>query len=147
MRKGKCVALRHSKSQMVKVSSMFLDPCDFFLITLLYIEHFSERQADNTLHPTVSIQVEPDEEAHTYPGGRTQSWTPYAAYSRRSIPSQNASGQYLASYRFLSLVSPLLAAISDAIDVANASTFTVHRLRHLLDVIITLRPDASLNVL
>ncbi|KAH9966782.1 hypothetical protein BC827DRAFT_1153126 [Russula dissimulans] len=110
-------------------------------------EHFLELQADDTPHPTVSIQVEPDEEVHTYPEGRTPSWTSYSSYSRRSIPSQNASGQYLTSYRLLSLISPLLAAISDAIDVTKASASTAHRLRHLLDAIITLRPDASLNVL
>ena len=110
----------------------------------MYIEHISELQVDDAPPPAVSIRVEPYEEAYTGPGSDTQSRSRYAC---RSVPSQNASGQSLASYRLLSLVSPLLAAISDAIEFSKASMFTAHRLRHLFDTIVNLRPDASLNVL
>jgi hypothetical protein len=68
-------------------------------------------------------------------------------YIDRSILSQSASGQSLASYRLLSLVSPLLAIIADRIDFSKASTFTRRRLNRLFDMIVDLRPDASLNVL
>jgi hypothetical protein len=103
-------------------------------------------QADGS-PPTVSIQVEPYEDAHTDLGDDTQSWTSRSPYSGRSVPSQSASGRSLSSYRLLSLVSPLLAVISDAIVFSKASTFTVHRLGHMFDMIVDLRPDASLNVL
>ncbi|KAF8478567.1 hypothetical protein DFH94DRAFT_633058 [Russula ochroleuca] len=109
-------------------------------------EHFAVIQADGS-PPTVSIQVEPYEDAHTDLGDDTQSWTSRSPYSGRSVPSQSASGRSLSSYRLLSLVSPLLAVISDAIVFSKASTFTVHRLGHMFDMIVDLRPDASLNVL
>lgn len=127
----------------------YTTPCspDIFLITLLYLEDFAELQADDALPPAVSIQVEPYEGAHTGPGGDILSWTSSSTYASSFLPSQSASGQSLASYRLLSLVSPLLAVISDAIDFGKSSTFTVHRLRHLFDMIVDLRPDASLNVL
>lgn len=103
-------------------------------------------QADD-IPPTVSIQVEPYEDARTDLRDDTQSWTSRSPYSGRCVPSQSASGRSLSSYRLLSLVSPLLAVISDAIVFSKASTFTVHRLRHMFDMIFDLRPDASLNVL
>lgn len=124
-------------------------PCssDIFLIAPLYLEHFSELQADDTpFPPAVSIQVEPDEEAYKGPSD-ILSWTSSSTYSSSFLPSQSSSGQSLASYRLLSLVSPLLAVVSDAIDFGKSSPFIVHRLRHLLDMIIDMRPDASLNIL
>lgn len=133
------------KSQGVFSDSLF--SCCIFLITLLSIEHFVELEADDAPPPVVSIQVEPYEDAHASPGGDTHSWTSRSTYASRSIPSQNASGQSLASYQLLSLVSPLLATISDAIDFGKASAFTTRRLRHLFHMIVDLRLDASLNVL
>jgi len=115
---------------------------DFFLIPLLHIDHFAVVQPDGG-PPTVSIQVEPYEDTRDDP----QSWTSHSPYSGPSVPSQSASGQSLSSYRLLSLISPLLAVISDAIVFNKASTFTVYRLRHMFDMIVDLRPDASLNVL
>jgi hypothetical protein len=112
---------------------------------LLYIEHFVELEADDAPPPAVSIQVEPSEDAPTSPRDHAYSWTSSSTSAGSSIPSQNASGQSLASYRLLSLVSPLLAVISDVIDFGKASTFTAHRLRHLLNMIVNARPDASLN--
>ncbi len=93
---------------------------DFFLIPSLYIDHFAVVQP-NADPPTVSIQVEPYEDTRTGLGDDTQSWNSHSPYSGRSVPSQNASGQLL--------------------------SFTVYRLRHMLDMIVDLRPDASLNVL
>ncbi|KAI9509630.1 hypothetical protein F5148DRAFT_1367050 [Russula earlei] len=110
-------------------------------------EHFAGLQAEGAPPPAVSIQIEPHEEANPYLGVNTRSWISYPHCASRTVPSQSASGQCLASCRRLSLVSPLLAAILDAIDFGEASTSTVHRLRHLLSMIITLRPNASLNVL
>jgi phorbol esters/diacylglycerol binding protein len=123
-----------------------LYPFDFFLIPSLYIDHFAVVKP-NADPPTVSIQVEPYEDTRTGLGDDTQSWISHSPYSGRSVPSQNASGQLLSSYRLLSLISPLLAVISDSILFNKASTFTVYRLRHMLDMIVDLRPDASLNVL
>ena len=120
---------------------------DRFLITPLYLEHFAEFQEDDVLPPAVSIQVEPYEEAHTGPGGDILSWTSNSTYASSFLPSQSASGQSLASYRLLSLISPLLAVVSDTIDFGKSSTFIVYRLRHLFDMTVNLRPDASLNVL
>ena len=97
--------------------------------------------------PTVSIQVEPYDDTRTGLGDDSQSWTSHSPNSGRSVPSQSASGQSLSSYRLLSLISPLLAVISDAIVFNKASAFTVYRLRHMFDMIVNLRPDASLNVL
>ena len=97
--------------------------------------------------PTVSIQVEPYEDTPTSFRDYPQRWTSHSPHSGSSVPSQSASGQSLSSYRLLSLLSPLLAVISDAIDFNKASTFTVYRLRHMFDMIVDLRPDASLNVL
>jgi hypothetical protein len=135
--------LRGSSSQGIyKV----LYPFDCFLIPLLYIEHFAVAQPDGS-PPTVSIQVEPYDDAPTGLGDDSQSWTSHLPNSDPSVPSQNASGQSLSSYRLLSLISPLLAVISDAIVLNKASTFTVYRLRHMFDMIVDLRPDASLNVL
>jgi hypothetical protein len=125
---------------------MALYPFDFFLIPLLYIEPFSVDQSDES-PPTVSIQVEPYEDTPTGLGDDPQSWTSHSPHSGPSVPSQSASGQSLSSYRLLSLISPLLAVISDAIVFNKASTFTVYRLRHMFDMIVDLRPDASLNVL
>lgn len=133
------------KSRGVFPDSLF--SCGIFLITPLSIEHFIELEADDAPPPVVSIQVEPYEDAHTSPGGDIDSWTSRPTYASRCIPSQNASGQPLASYQLLSLVSPLLATISDAIDFGTASAFTTHRLRHLFHTIVDLRLDASLNVL
>lgn len=123
-----------------------LYPFDCFLIPSLYIEHFAVAQPDGS-PPTVSIQVEPYEDSPTGLGDDSQSWTSHSPNSDPSVPSQNASGQSLSSYRLLSLISPLLAVISDAITLNKASTFTVYRLRHMFDMIVDLRPDASLNVL
>ena len=117
-----------------------------FSNTNRYIEHFAVIQADGG-PPTVSIQVEPYEDVHANLGDDTRSWTSRLPYSGLSVPSQNASGRSLSSYRLLSLVSPLLAVISDAIVFNKASPFTIHRLRHMFDMIVDLRPDASLNVL
>ena len=89
--------------------------------------------------------MEPYEEDHT--GDDILSRTSLSTYASRSVPSQNASGQSLASYRLLSLVSPLLAVISDTMDFGKAPAFTLHRLRHLFDMIADSRLDASLNVL
>ena len=111
-----------------------------------YIEHYSVIQADGS-PPTVSIQVEPYEDAHTNLGDDTRTWTSRLPFPGLSVPSQSASGRSLSSYRLLSLVSPLLAVISDAIVFSKASPFTIHRLRHMFDMIADLRPDASLNVL
>jgi hypothetical protein len=111
-----------------------------------YIEHFAVIQADGS-PPTVSIQVEPYEDANTNLGDDTQSWASRLPYSGLSVPSQNVAGRSLSSYRLLSLVSPLLAVISDAIVFSKASPFTIHRLRHMFDMIVDLRPDASTNVL
>jgi hypothetical protein len=121
-------------------------PCRVFLI-MLYIEHTVELETDDAPPPAVSIQVEPFDEAHSSPRGDTHNSTFQSIYAGRSIPSQNASGQSLASYRLLSLISPLIAAISDAIDFGKASAFTAHRLRHLFSMIVGLRLDASLNML
>lgn len=89
--------------------------------------------------------MEPYEEDHA--GDDILSRTSLSTYASRSVPSQNASGQSLASYRLLSLVSPLLAVISDTMDFGKAPAFTLHRLRHLFDMIADSRLDASLNVL
>ncbi|KAI0302159.1 hypothetical protein BC826DRAFT_987563 [Russula brevipes] len=110
-------------------------------------QDFAEFQSDDTLPPTVSIQVEPDDEAPADLGSDAQRWASMSHYIDRSILSQSASGQSLASYRLLSLVSPLLATIADRIDFSKASTFTRRRLHRLFDMIVDLRPDASLNVL
>jgi hypothetical protein len=114
---------------------------------LLFIAHFAEFQDDGVPPPTVSIQVEPYEETHPDSLGDSHSGTSGPSYSSLCVPSQSASGQSLASYRLLSLVSPLLAAISEAIDFSKASAFTLYRLRHLFDMVVDLRPDASLNIL
>ena len=132
-----------SRSQGIyKVLCLF----DFFLTPLLYIGHFAVVLPDGS-PPTVSIQVEPYEDTFTGLGNNPTSWTSRSPHSNSSIPSQSASGQSLSSYRLLSLLSPLLAVISDAIIFNNASTFVLYRLRHMFDMIVDLRPDASLNVL
>ncbi|KAI0306458.1 hypothetical protein B0F90DRAFT_1808156 [Multifurca ochricompacta] len=110
-------------------------------------EYFSGFQSDGAPPPTVSIQVEPYEETHTDFRANPHSRAVRSPYADHCVPSQRASRQSLTSYRLLSLLSPLLAAISDAVDFSKASAFTLHRLRHLFDVIVDLRPDASLNVL
>ncbi len=123
-----------------------LYPFDNFLISLFCIEHFAMVQPDGD-PPTVSIQVEPYEDIPTGLGDEPQSWTSHPPYSGLFVPSQSASGQSLSSYRLLSLISPLLAVILDATVFNKASTFTVYRLRHMFDMIVDLRPDASLNFL
>ncbi|KAI9446343.1 hypothetical protein H4582DRAFT_1905062 [Lactarius indigo] len=107
----------------------------------------SELQADGDPQAIVSIQVESYEETHPTSQEGTQSQTSGPFYANLCVPSQGTPGQSLASYRLLSLLSPLLAAVSDAIDLSNVSAFTVRRLRRLFDTIVDLRLDASLNVL
>jgi len=111
-----------------------LYPFDFFLIPLLYIEHFAVVEPDEASY--VSIQVEPYEDTPTGLEDDPQSWTSHLPYSVLSVPSQSASGQSLSSYRLLSLISPLLAVISDGIIFNKASTFTVYRLRHMFDMLL-----------
>ncbi|KAH9180668.1 hypothetical protein EDB89DRAFT_1920409 [Lactarius sanguifluus] len=107
----------------------------------------SELQTDGDSQAIVSIQVESYEE--TYPSSQegTQSPAPRSLYDNLCVPSQGTPGQSLTSYRLLSLLSPLLAAISDAVDFSKVSVFTVHRLRCLFDMIVDLRLDTPLNVL
>ncbi|KAH9079531.1 hypothetical protein EDB83DRAFT_2343143 [Lactarius deliciosus] len=105
----------------------------------------SELQADGD--PIVSIQVESYEETHPSSQEDTQSPAPRSLYANLCVPSQGTPGQSLTSYRLLSLLSPLLAAISDAVDFSKVSAFTVHRLRRLFDTIVDLRLDTPLNVL
>lgn len=111
------------------------------LILLLFIEHFAGLDDDCVPHPTVSIQVEPYDSTLRV-DAQSRTW-----YSSHCVPSHSSSGQSLTSYRLLSLVSPLVAAISEAIDFSKASAPTLYRLRHLFDMIVDLRPSASLNVL
>ncbi|KAH9001155.1 hypothetical protein EDB92DRAFT_2050849 [Lactarius akahatsu] len=107
----------------------------------------SELQADGDPQAIVSIQVESYEETHPSSQEGTQSPAPRSLYANLCVPSQGTPGQSLTSYRLLSLLSPLLAAISDAVDFSKVSSFTVHRLRRLFDTIVDLRLDTPLNVL
>ena len=83
------------------------------------------------------------------PGSRkgSQSQNLGSLYVKLCVPSQGNPGQSPTSYRLLSLLSPLLAAISDTVDFSKVSAFTIRRLRHLFDTIVDLRLDISLNVL
>lgn len=107
----------------------------------------SDLQADGAPQSIVSIQVESYEETHGGSQEGTRSQTPRSRYADLCVPSQGTPGQSPASYRLLSLLSPLLAAISDSVDFSKVSAFTIHRLRRLFDTIIDLRLDTSLNVL
>ena len=119
----------------------------FVLNTLLFIAHSVGLPHDGAPAPLVSIQVEPYEEILSDFRGNPQSLTSDPSYSSLCVTSQSASGQSLASHRLLSLLSPLLAAISEAIDFSNASLTILCRLRCLFDMVLDLRPDASLNIL
>jgi hypothetical protein len=144
MKKSSCAVLRTTvgRPRIIKVPSGIICPPDLVLNMLLLIAHIAELEDDDAPPPTVFIQVEPYEEMHSNFRGDPQS-----RISGRCLPSQSASGQSLTSYRLLSLVSPLLAAISEAIDFSNASALTLYRLRRLFDMVVDLRPDASLNIL
>jgi hypothetical protein len=119
----------------------------FVLNMLLFIAHSAGLPQDGAPPPLVSIQVESYEEIHSDFWGYPQSLTSDPSYSSLCVTSQSASGQSLASYRLFSLLSPLLAAISEAIDFSNASLTILCRLRCLFDMVVDLRPDASLNIL
>ncbi|KAI0273752.1 hypothetical protein BC834DRAFT_227074 [Gloeopeniophorella convolvens] len=101
---------------------------------------------DAMQHPPVSIQVETYDEAQA--GFRTDSQRSQSStYTDRCTTSSSSPGQTLTSYRLNSLVSPLLAAISDALDLTDESTFTLYRLRRLIDMIVQLKPDAASSIL
>lgn len=108
---------------------------------------YSEPQADGDPQSIVSIQVESYEETNLDFREGAQSQISRSLYANLCVPSQGTPGLSKTSYRLLSLISPLLAAISDAVDFSKVSTFTIYRLRLLLDAIVDLRPDTSLNLL
>ena len=118
-----------------------------YLLTALSSLGYSELQTDGDPQSIVSIQVESFEETHPNSPEGIRSQTSGSLYATLCVPSQGTPGQSQTSYRLLSLLSPLLAAISDAVDFTKASTFTIHRLRRLFDTIVDLRLDTSLNVL
>ena len=117
------------------------------LLTALSSLGYSELHPDGDPQSIVSIQVESFEETHPDFQEGAQSQTSRLLYANLSVPSQGTPGQSLTSYRLLSLLSPLLAAMSDAVNFSKVSTFTIHRLRRLFDTIVDLRLDTSLNVL
>ena len=114
--------------------------------SLSSLGYSSEAQDEGALQSIVSIQVESYEEM---PGSQegSQSQNLRSLYAKLCVPSQGTPGQSRSSYRLLSLLSPLLAAISDTVNFSNVSAFTIHRLRRLFDTIVDLRVDISLNVL
>jgi hypothetical protein len=117
-----------------------------YLLTSLSSLGYSELYADGAPQSIVSIQVESYEEVPGSPEG-SQSQNLGSLYAKLCVPSQGTPGQSPTSYRLLSLLSPLLAAISDSVDFSKVSAFTIHRLRRLFDTIVDLRLDTSLNVL
>lgn len=99
----------------------------------------------------VSIRVE---EPTDDDGGMSQAstpWTPWSPLGPSSktvnILSTRAPRQPLSVYYLTSLISPMLVAILENVDLTSPHAPTLHRLCQLVNLVATCKPDAYLDVL
>ncbi|KAF7363481.1 hypothetical protein MSAN_01004000 [Mycena sanguinolenta] len=100
----------------------------------------------------ISIRVdEVQDERNAAPAG-PYGWVPWSSSttSSLSLHSTNTPFQTQSVYYLSSLIPPLLAAVLESVDVVAGSESRVdviHRFYRLVDVIVTAKPDAYLDVL
>ncbi|KAI0322233.1 hypothetical protein OF83DRAFT_1279816 [Amylostereum chailletii] len=101
-----------------------------------------------TLQLPPSIQVEEADEPMNQPLGE-KTWHHWLASSgtSRCISSSNTPGQATVLYHSTSLVTPLLAALLERINLDSSPFMTLHRFYRLFDMIVELKPDSYLDIL
>ncbi|THH16358.1 hypothetical protein EW146_g4274 [Bondarzewia mesenterica] len=100
--------------------------------------------------PIVSIQVEEaqdDSVLLSQSGANWRRWTSPISSAAGPVSSTNAPGQAISLYHLTSIISPLLAAISGAVDLTSAPLSTLHRFYRLFQMIVDLKPDTYLDLL
>lgn len=112
---------------------------------LLLSEVFTEEHPAQGEAPAVSIQVfeAPDEE-------HVPSWKPWnvmEAIATPKIQSSNAPSQPLPVYHLSAILSPLLAAILEAVDTKTSSPLAMYNFCRLVNTIVELKKDAYLDIL
>ncbi|KAI0928528.1 hypothetical protein AcW1_005746 [Taiwanofungus camphoratus] len=109
--------------------------------------------ADDTVElnppPMVSILVDEVEDANSYPQSDTQ-WRRWSKSGRTvdgGLHSTNAPAQDVAVYQLSSLITPLLAAILENVDLSSDKLPMLHRFHRLLGRITEYKSDTYLDVL
>ncbi|KAI0831397.1 hypothetical protein BC628DRAFT_1312212 [Trametes gibbosa] len=99
--------------------------------------------------PMVSILVDEvkDDSAAPQSGATWRRWTQSLSPDDVALRATSAPLQDLSVYHLASLISPLLAAILESIDLTTAKSSTLHRFHRLLSRIAESKPDAYLDTL
>jgi len=110
-------------------------------------------QIGNTPQPFVSIQIQAaQEDVNTNALAKLgwQPWLPLSSSAVQNIPSTNAPRQTTSIYYLASLITPLLAAMLETIDLVprpDTRLETLHRFYRLLNIIVDSKVDSYLNFL
>lgn len=104
-----------------------------------------ESFADDSDPPMVSIHVDEVHDNVNTPSS-AQSWRRWTLQDA-GVPSSHAPEQDLSLYYLTSVVSPLLAAIVENVDILSSNIPAVHRFHRLIDRLISGKPEVYLDLL
>ncbi|VDB82999.1 unnamed protein product [Peniophora sp. CBMAI 1063] len=101
---------------------------------------------DDLEPPAVAIQVEEPDDVEFPDGSGWRRWMPRSEADRR-LSSSNSPGQVAELYQLFSIVSPLLSAALERLDLESVPMDTRYRFGRLFETIIELKPDSYLDLL